>query len=534
MLTTFAPRALSLLALACYASTASAQTQTQNWPLSAIYLSKARWGTEDADPKFFVWPSSLSNLPTCTFSNPQVLSYSTSTPPTPAAAVVTINAKEARKLPSGNNTLTVNCGGKTADIVINNTYPTLTKAAGRLDDSDRSAVKLIVTRPPAEVSSSSAPINYWIAAVVPGSVFGVPNDQIFFLKKNSDGSPQWAQLSSEDFRTVAFATDMSAAEPSHEFPVNFGFSKDDLAGIRAVIYFGYQIGNDQIKLLDTIWNPVIDTPISGKYADPERLYAFETINQIRGIVGRKFAAQSEAIDKGAQAHAEYTMINWGDNSDLHAETPGRPGFTGVMPTDRAKYFGYDGNLVGEGMVVGGSNMLNVWRLMGKPYHAIGQLLLNQELGIGSQAQSVTVFNPGWKQVQVDTSAAGIDSVIIYPCNNIKVNVQGQGYETPNPQILNGKQDFGYSTVAVATGMLRVNSWKLYDSYGNIIPTLTTTGEDDPRMLANGGTVMAMIPIDALPRIETNYTSVLNGTIDGIAFEKTCKWRSVAGDKVPHN
>ncbi|MBX9935211.1 MAG: hypothetical protein K2Y10_01295, partial [Burkholderiaceae bacterium] len=500
MLTTFAPRSLSLLALACYASIASAQS-TPVVPTDLV-LSKPSWTTETEDPKFFLhqgYAGAIENIEMagCTFSKPNVLKFSTATPPTTNYALVLIDPSEARKLPRGENSITINCGGKKANFVVNNTYPDLTRAVARFDDSDRQSMKLIVTRPPAEVSASSRGVNFWLAASVPGSVFGVPDQQLFFLVPKAGGGTEWKQLTSADVLSVAFAKNQSAALSSHEFPVNFGFTKEEMAAINAKVLFAYQLDGSDIKVFDYSYDPAVATMIAGKYSEPGRLHAYETLNWVRGVTGLGYFEQDVALDKAAQAHADYVKVNGGGQYYSHDEIPGRPGFTGIEPSDRALHFGYSSIFaVGEGMSGnnGGSN-LPVWKLLSVPYHAFSILDGYRYYGIGFN-DNVFVGDlankPNNPQKVTDRN-----TVLIYPCNNMIINVQGQGYEIPNPSVLNGKEDFGYSSTAIVLDgqKITVDSWELRDASNNIIPTIVMTADNDTRKLTREY-FASLIPLNA--------------------------------------
>jgi len=273
------------------------------------------------------------------------------------------------------------------------------------------------------------------------------------------------------------------------------------------------------------------TNTPGVYADSARKYAFDALNQVRGITGVGFLKQNEALDKAAQAHADYGRLAGLNPVDVeHTENPGYAGFTGKTPDERARHFGYT---YGASEVLSGgvNDMQSFWSLLGVPYHSINMLDTYADIGVGVWPKAILVMNPGNYFAQLLDGSF----VAVYPCNDIQVNVQGQGYETPQPSVLNGKEDFGYSSVAlVRMGQtLEVSSWELRDASGNVVPTTLMTKANDANkmILANQA---SLIPLNALPRTVTTYTSVLKGKNNGVPFEKTCTWRTVVGETVPSN
>lgn len=274
---------------------------------------------------------------------------------------------------------------------------------------------------------------------------------------------------------------------------------------------------------------LVNTP--GIYDDPYRLYSYETLNRVRGITGVGYLKQSQILDKAGQAHADYFSSNQNeivDSISMHSEKANLPGFIGAMPTDRARHFGYTANVFEA--LNGNAGNGHIFGLLGVPYHAI-ILLSNQiDVGIGWWSIGILTVETGTPSGS-RTQRLPSDFVAIYPCNNIQVNVQAQGYEIPTPAVLNGKQNFGYSSVALVREKIEVTSWELRDASGVIVPTTVMTQANDTKKYF-GPHLASLIPIDTLPRIETSYTSVLKGKNNGMPFEKTCTWRTVAGSTIP--
>ena len=79
--------------------------------------------------------------------------------------------------------------------------------------------------------------------------------------------------------------------------------------------------------------------------------ALAFVNEARAQVGAAPLALHPALRQAAQSHVDYYRANIGDpdlaGMGLHQEKPGRPGFTGVEPEDRARAAGYPGRAINE-------------------------------------------------------------------------------------------------------------------------------------------------------------------------------------------
>lgn len=286
--------------------------------------------------------------------------------------------------------------------------------------------------------------------------------------------------------------------------------------------------------------PVAVTPgslntgnVPGVYADSATAYAFNELNKVRGGAGVGYLRQVAPLDQSAQSHARYWDLNSGSSTsstNLHSEVPGGLGFTGINPADRAAHFGYP-SLAGEVIASGGNHTTMLYNLLGVPYHALIMLSNVSEVGVGFNGQSaLLVMDLGGASQDLDS-----ETVAVYPCNNVQVNIQAQGYESPTPAVLNGKYDFGYSSSALvrARQVLEISSWELRDASGAVVPTRVMNHENDTNGYLNSNQA-ALIPVDALPRTVTSYTSVLKGTNNGKPFEKSCAWNTVVGQTAPAN
>jgi len=91
-----------------------------------------------------------------------------------------------------------------------------------------------------------------------------------------------------------------------------------------------------------ITQPITEMPTSSHTGD--KLAAFVRLNEARLAAGVSAVRQNAQLDAAAQAHATYQVRNYVVG---HGEDPGKPGFTGSGPVERAIAQGYIGNTVGE-------------------------------------------------------------------------------------------------------------------------------------------------------------------------------------------
>lgn len=530
-----------ILAMTCSIAQAQANTEATS-PLTGITLSKYSWSTNQDNAEFFMFPiSAKADLPLCTFSNPKVLSYSTQAPPTTEAAYVLINVSEATKLPQGKNFISIKCGDKSTNFVVDNLYTDISQPVVNFTRPATDKLKISVVRPASQViTTPPTRVLYWLTAYMPESTTRL-SKMLQFLVPNGEGGYEWRRMKkTEKLENVALAT-QPASESAYDFladiPAYF-------LQANAKIELAYKIGHDDPEIFDaddingiasstSQGKSAATVPPLGNYSDPMKLYVFKTVNQVRALAGAGYASQHEALDKAAQAHSDYFVERLKEYKETgvtfemnHWETPGKSGFTGEGPSDRAAHFGYP-KPTGEVLSGSASNMMNVWKLLGVPYHAWIIFGNYDVFGIGTIFKGALIMNQV-SNIRNPINTSDGTGIAVFPCNNIQVNVQGQGYETPTPVVLNGKEDFGYSSIAVTANKMNVTSWVLVNAKGETVPTVIMGGSGQYTGAA------ALIPWDALPRIETSYTSTMTGTVNGTPFTKKCTFRTVAGYNVPQN
>jgi len=124
--------------------------------------------------------------------------------------------------------------------------------------------------------------------------------------------------------------------------------------------------------------PTPTYPVNGAQAT-----VFNQINALRAKVGSGLLAQDAALDKAAEAHFNYIVLNgW---LDTHFENPALSGFTGVDPSERAMNAGYAG---GASEVMAGALGANradtcVPTWANSVYHMFALFAPDRDLGIGA-------------------------------------------------------------------------------------------------------------------------------------------------------
>ena len=124
----------------------------------------------------------------------------------------------------------------------------------------------------------------------------------------------------------------------------------------------------------------------------EETMALEYLNRLRSGAGMATYTTSNILTKAAQNHANYLVAN---HQNGHYETPGKPGFTGKMPHERAIAAGYKVAMLTENVT---NNSLNykdaIDNLFSAIYHRFGFLdFVSDEIGIAvAQDRKDTDFN----------------------------------------------------------------------------------------------------------------------------------------------
>ncbi|MFJ1260564.1 CAP domain-containing protein [Cupriavidus sp. CuC1] len=275
---------------------------------------------------------------------------------------------------------------------------------------------------------------------------------------------------------------------------------------------------------------IVATAPAGTYSDTDKLGAYNYLNAQRVTCGFGALAQNAALDKAAQAHADFIAKNVdAGHADAygHLENATYPGFTGSAPLDRANLQSYGGVGVGEDISADPSAYVGVQEFLSVTYHAVSVLGGYRDLGIGvskktsTWALPVVVLNLGLRST---ADVQNLDSKVVatFPCDGQTSVTTAHGSESPSPIL--GRDltinPAGRSVIAmVRTGQtLSVSEFTVTATGGTALKaTLLTSATDPNKMLSSN--VVALIP-DAPLAAKTTYTAKLVGTNNGQPVNKT--------------
>ena len=245
-----------------------------------------------------------------------------------------------------------------------------------------------------------------------------------------------------------------------------------------------------------------------------REIALDITNQHRALAGAAPLTLDDRLNQAAQAHADYYVSNYGDpklaGMGLHAETPGRPGFTGVSWKERAAAAGYSNYSVDENMgLVGDPRRMVEWCIetVNHRWNLIHPSAVHLGYGIATGPR-VDVVNIGFSGTRPTVALP-----TVYPGpGQVGVPPSAMVYETPDPAP-GVPRPLGFPiTISFHVGdTVQFASWSLVDDAGQPLQ-LYTTQKSWLRSLA-------LIPARPL-RSGATYTATVNGTVNGQPFTKT--------------
>ncbi len=263
----------------------------------------------------------------------------------------------------------------------------------------------------------------------------------------------------------------------------------------------------------------VPTPVG---YDADRLAAFNRLNEIRLSAGLGMLAQNTEMDQAAQAHAEWMIAN---DSFVHVETPGTPGFTGVNWAERDEAFGYvpvEGDELIASELHGAAG---VDLLVNGVYHRAGMLAFEPvDVGIGwsdgvsanvSMPLVLDITRPGTDPIRGlgQSSQPSINGVAIWPLDGARDVPVRLGLEIPNPVPSEDVLSLGTpASITVEEGMTftSVSFVITNGATGALVPAQLLNNQNDPNLLVPESFIAA-IPLAPLAP-GTTYTVAFSGSV----------------------
>ncbi|MCW5221984.1 CAP domain-containing protein [Verminephrobacter aporrectodeae subsp. tuberculatae] len=255
--------------------------------------------------------------------------------------------------------------------------------------------------------------------------------------------------------------------------------------------------------------------------------AYETLNAERSRCGFGLLAQDIRLDQAAIAHLDYLAQN---NAVGHFQKPGKAGFTGVEPGDRAVAAGYDRKQVGETLSIVSSTENTEYAvrlILSAPYHALVALYGLRDVGLswGPAAEGIRtlemVFGLSENAVRQDAGR-----VLTYPCEGSAGVLAARGNEMPTPFPAEANAIWGQPILVKGASDLRVAAASITGPGGSVpIKAFYGDGQTiDPNAWCRAG-LACIIPV-ALAT-DTAYIATVSGTNAGAGFRSTFRFRTGA-------
>jgi len=221
-------------------------------------------------------------------------------------------------------------------------------------------------------------------------------------------------------------------------------------------------------------------------------------------------AQSAALDRSATAHMGYMVQN---NVVAHTEESGKPGFTGVLPANRAVAAGYGSTAIGEvisfPLMAAGDTAAAVRRLFAAPYHQMLMLDSARDIGIGAapyRGVAGLTMDFGFRPTGTPAPA----SVLTYPCEGTTGVLPFNRNESPSPLPEQHDPSWGQPILVRGAADLRVKSASITGPQGSVAIQVIY-GDDqtaDPHGQFAGGWA-SVLPVQLAPN--TQYAASVSWT-----------------------
>jgi len=283
----------------------------------------------------------------------------------------------------------------------------------------------------------------------------------------------------------------------------------------------------------TSFLPVIQRNWPGPAFPEAAQRALERLNMYRALAGAPPLRLYPAVVAAAQNHANYALLNHGDDSawanGAHGEVPGKPGFTGAGPWDRMVAAGYPS----EFPWWGGSEVMHGWGdpvasvdgWMASIYHRVisldpGAIFTGYgRVKTEQMASDVMDFGGGPTEAGLWTSA--LPYPLAYPADGQSgVPIARLAAEASDSCQPTAAQATGYPfTLQGVGGVLEVDWAILLDSQGQ--PVAVEPNPPD----CSGYNCYALIPSTPL-QLNATYTVQARGSVGSVAFSRT--WAFATG------
>ncbi len=249
------------------------------------------------------------------------------------------------------------------------------------------------------------------------------------------------------------------------------------------------------------------------------------LNQLRSGVGMISYGTEVSLEKAAQMHSKYNIVN---NVTGHYEREGDTYFTGVTVSERVSVAGYSSSFVGENVSSGTNQSVeeSIDGLFSAIYHRLGFLNFGfDEIGIGrDQKDSRVVYTYNKGAIDSNGNMQSNPEIVVWPYENQNNSVPVFYEESPDPLPECGVSGYPISVQfnpAYVNGAIGMNSFKLYNSATNQEITnvkLMDQLSDHNKHLSQNEFVL--FPMDRLDW-NTSYYAVIEYIEDGEVKNK--KW-----------
>jgi uncharacterized protein YkwD len=266
--------------------------------------------------------------------------------------------------------------------------------------------------------------------------------------------------------------------------------------------------------------------------------AFERINQRRAEIGLPPFVLNHELQVSALAHANYIVLNNSLNTEMHNETTGKLGFTGIDPDSRMRKAGYIFNGTSENIAMTNypDGSVPTDNLIDAPYHRQAQFSTYMDAGNAIKSKATT-GNSGNKYEYIYVINFGnpapindLKKIITYPAAGQKnAKIDWIVNEVPSPWPERDGQRVGYP-ISIGVGPsidLLVKSFSVIDvsASSSAVEGRLVINENGKRMK----NFAFWIPSKPL-NYSTNYQAHVVGLINGEKLDY--KWQFSTLPKVP--